>query len=184
MDIKAALWEGGISFWLIGLPILLVGHIPILAVAKVIEWVGGENAAKSYFKFLIRITPWAPKMKETDVYRFTSTFKLPPTTIPENLRGVWWMSGNPQPDDLTCLHRSIWYPSQRRLRIYLTGMDSWTWHDSVVAWTRAWSTATFRANYNFYFDEDLKKAYIIPQMFGIAVPLTALTGAKFEMVQL
>merc|ERR1719203_1486361 len=44
--------------------------------------------------------------------------------VPEPLRGVFWMRGNPMPDELTVLQYGSWFPDEG---LYLTGVAPFSW---------------------------------------------------------
>jgi hypothetical protein len=52
--------------------------------------------------------------------------------IPAKLQGLWWMDGNPFPDDLVSFGRSLWDPINRRIYIRVYDEAIWTWHDNIA----------------------------------------------------
>eukprot|EP00466_Bigelowiella_natans_P015225 jgi/Bigna1/126539/aug1.2_g1247 len=121
------------------------------------------------------------KMKSSSVVKFADEFKLPDGRhLPEKFRGAYWMQGNPQPDDLVCLHTGTWDAKERHLKLYITGDDCWTWHDNAEGWKKAYMTAAVCLSYNFYFDEKLEHARIYPDLlFSTRLPLNLI--ADFNM---
>ncbi len=174
--------NASLSF-ILALPLVIVSVVPVLFVAtvsssgrlaprlcpqplprvltcgptrQVTKAIAGKGAAISFLSLCTAAIPWGPRggLRTTDLARFDEVFKLPPGDhLPEHFRGVWFMEGNPQPDDLACLHNAQWDPVARRLTLYLTGEDGWTWHDSYDGRKKVFITALIGMNYVFEWDE-------------------------------
>lgn len=88
----------------------------------------------------------------------------PMSGIPEVLQGLWWMDGNPLPDEVISLGRSIWNQDTRSTGIEVYGERIWSWHASI--WGRSAYALAYRSRlvYELAFDEKLCVGTITPVM--------------------
>ena len=49
---------------------------------------------------------------------------------PEVMRGLWWMDGNPLPDEVMSFHSARWDPSTRCIHVAV-GENTWTGFDTA-----------------------------------------------------
>lgn len=99
---------------------------------------------------------------------------------PEVMRGLWWMDGNPLPDEVISFHSARWDPSTRCIHVAV-GENTWTWHRN------AFGRALFRGvraadlHYELRFDESLSFVEITPRLRGgmrISSRLITLTARR------
>ena len=93
------------------------------------------------------------------------------TKLPDILKGVFFMDGNPLPDDCITMYNVEWDAENRALLLPVFGPVQWTFHTTIAGWlllVGAWLT---RFSYKIQFeDETLKQAQIIPFALGIPIP--------------
>jgi hypothetical protein len=82
--------------------------------------------------------------------------------IPAVLQGLWWMDGNPLPDQVISLGASRWDPETCTTRIHVYGERIWSWDGNVLgrslyAFVRAVSLV-----YELRFNQDLTSGTILP----------------------
>lgn len=91
--------------------------------------------------------------------------------FPEVLKGIFFMDGNPLPDDCLILQNLQWDEKTFCLTLPVAGPQQWTFHRSVLGWlllVGAWLT---RFRYTIQFeDSGLIEAQITPYFFGIPIP--------------
>lgn len=94
-----------------------------------------------------------------------------PTNLPGVLKGVFFMDGNPLPDDCITMYNLDWDETMKSLTLPVTTPMQWTFHHTFLGWLllRAAQISGFRYKVQFE-DHDLKKAQITPITFGIPVP--------------
>ncbi len=51
--------------------------------------------------------------------------------IPDILQGIWWMDGNPLPDELLSFGLTTWDVANRKTTIDVYGEHIWTWHGNL-----------------------------------------------------
>ncbi len=93
------------------------------------------------------------------------------TSLPDTLKGVFFMDGNPLPDDCITMYNLEWDAENLTLLLPVFGEVQWTFHNSIpglLLLLAAWLT---RFTYKIQFeDASLKKSQIIPLTFGIPTP--------------
>ncbi len=94
-----------------------------------------------------------------------------PTNLPSVLKGVFFMDGNPLPDDCITMYNLEWDETMKSLTIPVTGSIQWTFHRTFLGWLllRGAQIARFRYKVQFE-DDDLKAAQVIPIAFGLPIP--------------
>ncbi|MBV6627837.1 MAG: hypothetical protein KI793_33765 [Rivularia sp. (in: Bacteria)] len=108
-------------------------------------------------KQLDNIATWMQPVKETN--------------LPNILKGVFFMDGNPLPDDCITMYNLEWDAENNTLFLPVFGQLQWTFHNSIsgkLLLIAAWlSQLTYKIQFE---DETLKKAQIIAYSFGIPIP--------------
>lgn len=91
--------------------------------------------------------------------------------FPGLLQGLWWMDGNPLPDELLSLGGSTWNPETRTTRIQVYGERVWSWHGNLLGRGLYALTYLSRLDYELRFDDDLSTGTITPiiRVFGSEV---------------
>ncbi|MGK3983587.1 hypothetical protein WME99_11165 [Sorangium sp. So ce136] len=93
--------------------------------------------------------------------------------IPEALQGLFWMDGNPLPDEVISLGRSTWHRETSTTRIHVYDERIWSWHaDLQGRGLYALARAT-RLVYELRFNADLT--------FGDIVPFVSLAGKRVRV---
>ncbi|MEM6251541.1 MAG: hypothetical protein AAF821_01350 [Cyanobacteria bacterium P01_D01_bin.156] len=94
-----------------------------------------------------------------------------PTDLPNVLKGVFFMDGNPLPDDCINMYNLDWDETEHRLTLPVTAPAQWTFHRNLLGWLllRGAQLANFRYIIQFE-DATLQSAQIIPIAFGLTVP--------------
>lgn len=96
---------------------------------------------------------------------------LEPTLLPEVLRGIFFMDGNPLPDHCLTMHRLEWNEKTLSLIIPVAAPLQWTFHHTL--WGRALLLGAYISRFRYkvqFEDESLQQAQVIPISFGIPVP--------------
>jgi hypothetical protein len=97
--------------------------------------------------------------------------KVQPSNLPAVLRGVFFMDGNPLPDDCITMYNLEWDSENLTLFIPLFAPLQWTFHNSILGWILLRAVQISQFTYEIQFeDETLQKASIIPFGFGLRVP--------------
>eukprot|EP01084_Bolivina_argentea_P125219 221878_1 len=82
------------------------------------------------------------------------------TSIPSQYRGIFYMDGNPLPDEIFTFEAGQWF-EQDKLLILPVNDNNWTYHNNCkgkcVIFTLVW-----HAKYYVHFNDDLTYAYIVP----------------------
>ena len=108
-------------------------------------------------KQLNNIAIWMNQVKETD--------------LPSILKGVFFMDGNPLPDDCITMYNLEWDAQNNTVSLPVFGQLQWTFHNSIPGWLLLILAWLSRFTYKIKFeDETLKKSQIIPLAFGIPIP--------------
>lgn len=108
-------------------------------------------------KQLDNIATWMKPVQETD--------------LPNILKGVFFMDGNPLPDDCITMYNLEWDAQNRTLFLPVFGQVQWTFQNSFQGWLLLILSWLSRFTYKFVFeDETLRKSQIIPLAFGIPIP--------------
>lgn len=108
-------------------------------------------------KQLDNIATWMKPVKETD--------------LPSILKGVFFMDGNPLPDDCITMYNLEWDAQNNTLFLPVFGQVQWTFHNSILGRLLLIFAWLFQFTYKIKFeDETLQKSQIIPLSFGIQIP--------------
>ncbi|KAF3887594.1 MULTISPECIES: hypothetical protein [Nostocales] len=100
------------------------------------------------------------------------------TNLPNILRGVFHMDGNPLPDECITFYNIEWDMQTRSLVLPVFAPLQWTFHNSVRGWILLIAIQVIQLTYKIQFeDETLQQAQITPFTFGLPVPkwIIALT---------
>lgn len=94
-----------------------------------------------------------------------------PTNLPSVLKGVFFMDGNPLPDDCITMYNQAWDEKTNCLTLPVTEPTQWTFHRNILGWflLRAAQLSGFRYKIQFE-DDSLQMAQVTPITFGIPVP--------------
>ncbi|MDJ0733794.1 MAG: hypothetical protein QNJ47_06850 [Nostocaceae cyanobacterium] len=94
------------------------------------------------------------------------------TNLPDILKGVFFMDGNPLPDDcMTFMYNSEWDAEKLTLFLPVFAEVQWTFHNSIPGQLLLLAVWLTRLTYKIQFeDETLRIAQIIPLTFGIPTP--------------
>ncbi|MES2745190.1 MAG: hypothetical protein EOP04_07015 [Proteobacteria bacterium] len=91
------------------------------------------------------------------------------TQTPESIQGLWWLNGNPLPDEVLSFANMKWTPIktdgetsgwESEIPVYDQGI--WTWHDSFAGrllYSLAYKT---KLNYHIVFNSDFTHGKITP----------------------
>lgn len=94
-----------------------------------------------------------------------------PTNLPEPLQGIFFMDGNPLPDDCITMYNSPWDAENLTLSLPVFGSRQWTFHATVLGLILLWSVKLSRLVYEIQFeDETLQRAKVIPVIWGLHIP--------------
>ena len=94
-----------------------------------------------------------------------------PTNLPDVLKGVFFMDGNPLPDDCITMYNQEWDEKMKSLILPVAGPTQWTFHHTFLGWILLWAAKLAGFRYKIQFQDDhLKKAQVTPITFGIPVP--------------
>lgn len=94
-----------------------------------------------------------------------------PTALPSVLQGVFFMDGNPLPDDCITLYNQAWDEKTNCLTLPVTGPTQWTFHNTILGWILLWAAKLSGFRYKIQFEDDsLQMAQVTPITFGIPVP--------------
>jgi hypothetical protein len=108
-------------------------------------------------KQLDNIATWMKPVKETN--------------LPSILKGVFFMDGNPLPDDCITMYNLEWDAENHTLFLPVFGQLQWTFHNTIPGRLLLIASWLSQFTYKIQFeDETLKKAQIIPFSFGIPIP--------------
>ncbi|MBD2770794.1 hypothetical protein [Iningainema tapete] len=94
-----------------------------------------------------------------------------PTNLPSVLRGIFYMDGNPLPDDCFTFYNLEWDEKNLTLFLPVSAPLQWTFHKSLLGALLLRAAQISRFTYKIQFEDDaLLSAQIIPIGFGIPVP--------------
>ncbi|ESA37395.1 hypothetical protein N836_03120 [Leptolyngbya sp. Heron Island J] len=94
-----------------------------------------------------------------------------PTKLPDVLKGVFFMDGNPLPDDCITMYNLDWDEQTNCLTLPVTGPTQWTFHSNLLGWFLLLAAKISHFRYKIEFEDDsLQQAQITPITFGIPVP--------------
>lgn len=128
---------------------------------------------------------------EIDTYM---TIASDATHTPKNLQGLWWMDGNPIPDEVISFATAEWRDIVRfgrvighEAKIPLFGEGIWSWHDSQAG-RKAFHDAIEQQMYYYVrFNNDYTYGVVTPQLkpseCGPAVKIPSTFFLKFTMTQ-
>ena len=93
------------------------------------------------------------------------------TNLPDVLKGVFFMDGNPLPDDCINMYNLDWDADNKTLFLPVFGKNQWTFHTSILGIILLIGAWLVRFTYKIEFeDEQLTRSRVIPLVFGIKVP--------------
>ncbi len=93
------------------------------------------------------------------------------TNLPEVLKGVFFMDGNPLPDHCITMYNVDWDSQTRTLLLPVSAPIQWTFHRSIPGWILLRGAQLFRFTYKITFaDDSLEQARLIPLFLGIPIP--------------
>jgi len=103
------------------------------------------------------------------------------TKLPDTLKGVFFMDGNPLPDDCITMYNLEWDTQNLSLFLPVFGKVQWTFQPSIqgrILLFGAWLT---RFTYKIEFeDETLMRSQITPLIFGIPFPRWVLDATMCQ----
>ena len=93
------------------------------------------------------------------------------TNLPNILKGVFFMDGNPLPDDCITMYNLEWDAENNTLLLPVFGELQWTFHNTILGRLLLISSWLSQFTYEIQFeDKTLTKSQIIPLAFGIPIP--------------
>ncbi|WGV24962.1 hypothetical protein [Halotia branconii] len=93
------------------------------------------------------------------------------TKLPSVLKGVFFMDGNPLPDDCITMYNLEWDTQNNSLVLPVFAPVQWTFHNSILGWLLLIGAKLAQFAYKIEFeDATLQQAQITPLAFGISVP--------------
>ena len=105
---------------------------------------------------------------------------------PALLSGLWWMDGNPLPDEVLSFADAPWDGARRQTRIVVYDQGVWTWHASLPGRALYRAVQGVRLVYELHFDDALSFVEIKPLVelgkVRVAIPdwLVRLTAKRVE----
>ncbi len=94
-----------------------------------------------------------------------------PTNLPTVLEGVFFMDGNPLPDDCITMYNSEWDENTLTLTLQTAAPLQWTYHKSFLGWLLLRSAQLTRFTYKIRFeDQSFQRAKITPCGLGVSIP--------------
>ncbi|EDX74385.1 hypothetical protein MC7420_3909 [Coleofasciculus chthonoplastes PCC 7420] len=103
------------------------------------------------------------------------------TDLPDILKGVFFMDGNPFPDDCLTLEGGKWDARSRTLLVSVFSPFQWTFSVSDKGRRLLNIVNLTKLTYKVQFDETFRHAQITPIVFGFGLPKWI---AEFTMTQL
>ncbi|MDX2241930.1 MAG: hypothetical protein NW224_14690 [Leptolyngbyaceae cyanobacterium bins.302] len=104
-----------------------------------------------------------------------------PTTLPDILKGVFFMDGNPLPDHCITFYNLAWDAVNRTISIPVTAPLQWTFHNTLPGWILLQGARLSSFTYKIQFkDDSLEWAQITPYTFGIPVPRWVVDTTLFR----
>ena len=93
---------------------------------------------------------------------------IPAKNFPEVLQGIFFMDGNPLPDDCLTLQNRHWDDKNLQLTVPVAAPHQWTFHRSIFGWLLLVGAWLPRFRYTIEFeDSGLIQAQLTPYFFGI-----------------
>lgn len=93
--------------------------------------------------------------------------------IPDALQGLWWMDGNPLPDEVISLGASTWNPDEQTTRIVVYGERIWSWHANIPGRMLYRMARRSRLVYELQLDQD--------PTHGTITPIIDILGARVRV---
>ena len=90
--------------------------------------------------------------------------------LPEILQGVFFMDGNPLPDDFIKFDGAKWDGRTKILRLSVSAPLQWTFANSSSGRQLLNSAKSTNTIYEFQFDDNLRSAQITPIILGLRAP--------------
>lgn len=104
------------------------------------------------------------------------------TDLPDTLKGVFFMDGNPLPDSCLTMYNLTWDKENLSLFIPVYGRLQWTFHNTLPGLLLLRAAQIARFGYQIKFtDASLQFAEIIPIGFGISVPKWIVDLTMFQI---
>jgi hypothetical protein len=93
------------------------------------------------------------------------------TDLPDILKGVFFMDGNPLPDYCITFYNLKWETQTQSLALPVYGPFQWSFHSSFPGWLLLRGAQVARFTYLVQFDDaTLERAQITPIALGIQIP--------------
>ncbi|MEA5564105.1 hypothetical protein [Anabaena sp. UHCC 0399] len=103
------------------------------------------------------------------------------TNLPSVLKGVFFMDGNPAPDDCITMYNVEWDEQNNTLLLPVYAPLQWTFHNSIGGWILLRLIQLTRLTYKIQFtDATLQQAQITPIGLGIEIPRWLLNGTMHQ----
>ena len=112
-----------------------------------------------------------------------STWLTPPksTNLPSALKGIFFMDGNPLPDDCITMDNLEWDDKSFCLSISVAAPLQWTFHRSPLGWVLLLGAWLTRFRYAIQFESrSLVQGQLTPFILGIAVPKWIVNATMWE----
>jgi hypothetical protein len=104
------------------------------------------------------------------------------TNLPNVLKGVFFMDGNPLPDDCITMYNLEWDAQNRSIDLPVFTPLQWTFHNSISGWLLLRGTELSQFTYRIQFEDDtLQKAQITAYAFGIPIPKWILNARMSQV---
>ena len=103
-----------------------------------------------------------------------ATWMNPPPSpnIPSVLKGIFFMDGNPLPDDCLTLQNLDWNEKTFSLTVSVAAPLQWTFHRSLLGRLLLFGAQLTQFRYIIQFEDSaLLNAQVIPVFLGISIPL-------------
>lgn len=95
----------------------------------------------------------------------------PSKTLPDVLKGIFFMDGNILPDDCLTLQNLEWNEEALSLIVFVGAPSQWTFHRSIFGRLLLFGARVMRFRYLIQFEDDtLQAARVIPIQLGIHIP--------------
>ena len=96
----------------------------------------------------------------------------PSDSLPDVLKGIFFMDGNPLPDDCITLRNLEWNEKTRSLTVVVGAPLQWTFHRSIFGRLLLLGARLVRFRYLIEFeDSTLFNGQVVPIVLGIRTPL-------------
>ena len=101
--------------------------------------------------------------------------------LPEILQGVFFMDGNPLPDDFIKFEGAQWDKTNKILKLPVFGPLQWTFTNSASGRLLLYSAKLTSTIYEIHFDDSFQGAQITPIILGLRIPKWLV---EFSLVQI